>query len=196
MAVDFIIRLATGAISTVADYKDFIVFNWGGILAWERVIALLAGYLGLLAVFRMFGTATLNPSRNRWMPWCAVILLGLNYLYFEYANFLRHWIFIVAILLWQIYFLIKIIENSVAENPQKATKYWVGQALLIILSFGISYRGLMYQVIWIPALVGWIRHKKWQACKAFGLYVLSSIVGMGIIWWWYPYGFQRVLGMV
>jgi hypothetical protein len=190
VAADFIVKLVYGMVSGAQSYKDLVVWNWGGILIWGRIIALVVGFLGLLAVYELFLTKTFNPSQKKWIAWAAATILGLNFLYFEYANFFRHWVFVMAILLWQLYILVRMIETD-----SKRKIYWISQAILTICSFGISYLGIIFEVIWIPILIKWIREKRWAYLKEFSLYVLSVVIGMTAIIWWYPLGFQKIFGL-
>ncbi len=191
VVADFAIRILTHSVTGAESYKDFIVWNWGGVLEWSRLLSVLVGFLGLLAVFLMFGTATLNPSRKKWIQYAASTLLGLNYLYFEYANFFRHWVFILAIVLWQLYLLILMIES---DRHRKL--FWFLQWLLTVLTFGISYIGIAYEILWLPLLIIWIKNKEVANLKALGIYVLGVAVGVLGVILWYPYGFTRMLSIV
>lgn len=188
---DFLTTLVTGQVTGPESYKDHIVFDWGGILMWARVIASLVGFAGLVAVFLLFRTKTINPSQVVWVPYMATGTLAVSHLYFEYASFFRHWVFIVTFLLWQIYLAVRIIEVSGTSK-----RLWVGQGILTVASFGISYLSLIYQVFWIPVLYRWMRSRDWLRLKAFGWYVLSSCIGAALVIWWHPYAFVRILGLV
>ena len=188
---DFAFRLVTGAVTGAQSYKDFIVFNWGGILAWSRLLAVLVGFMGMVAMYLLFLTRAINPSRKRWIAYSATLLLGANYLYFEYANFFRHWIFVIVVLLWQLYLLVRIVES---ENDRKWL--WFAQVVLTVFTFGISYIGIMYEVIWLPVLVKWLRDRSWKKLKEFAWYILWTAAGSAFIIWWYPYAFEKILSVV
>ena len=191
IGADFIIHRMSGAVSGALGYKEFVVWNWGGILLCARIISVLFAYLGLMAIFLLFRTRKFNPSQNAWIPFVAVILLGFNYLFFEYSHFFRHWIFIVAILFWQIYALVRIVEQT-----ERRRAYWIIHVVLTVISFGISYLGIIYQIIWLPVLIQWLREKKWMQLKEWIGSTILVLVGCLLIVAWHPYGFSRLLGMV
>jgi len=191
VAVDYSLNLLKGTVAGAESYKDFIVWDWGGILEWARVIAVCAGFLGILAVYLIFSTATVNRSKNQLMPFIASFLLAGNYLYFEYTNFFRHWIFIVVIILWQIYFGIKIFESK-----EKRLLFWSAQTVLTIFVFGISYSGVLFLVFWVPFLFLWFKEKQWKLLKEFPIHTLIVLLGCAVMVWWHPYAFFRILGLV
>ncbi|KKS84811.1 MAG: hypothetical protein UV60_C0014G0008 [Parcubacteria group bacterium GW2011_GWA2_43_11] len=191
VVADYSINLLKGAVAGGESYKDFIVWDWGGILQWARVIAVCGGFLGLLAVYLIFDTKTVNRSRNQLAPFIASFLLAGNYLYFEYANFFRHWIFIVVIILWQIYFGIRIFESK-----EKRALLWSAQTVLTIFVFGISYSGIVFLVFWVPFLLVWFKEKQWKLLKEFLIHALIVLLGCAVMVWWHPYAFLRVLGLV
>ncbi|MEA2715126.1 MAG: hypothetical protein QOG91_154 [Candidatus Parcubacteria bacterium] len=188
--LDFAVRLISGAVSGPLSYKDFVVWNWGGILIWGRIIAVISGFTGMWATYLLFKTKTFNPSGAKWLATAAAVMVGLNYLYFEYMNFFRHWAFMLPILIWQIYLLVRIMETE-----RGRAKYWVGQALLTTAIFGISYLSIIFQVIWLPAIVRWVRKKDRIRFRELCWYVLGAAIGMALIVWWYPYGFMRTVSI-
>ncbi len=188
--LDFAYRYVIGEISQPLDYKDVVVWHWGGILAWARGIAVLIGFLGIYACFTLFSTKTLNLTGDRRIPWLAASLLATNYLYFEYSGAFRHWIIMVVLLLWQFVVLVWILEK---ENHRRWL--WVGQVLLTTAAFGISYLGLLYQVFWIPVLYTWWRERAWVYLREFGYHLIGVGGGLILMVLWHPYGFMRTFGL-
>ena len=188
--VDFGYRYVTGQIAHPLDYKNVVVWDWGGILIWARFTAVIGGLLGIVAMYLLFSTRTLNPTQDRWLPWIAACLLASNYLFFEYSGAFRHWVFMVTLLLWQFLIVIRTLE---AERNR--TVLWVWQVILAVCSFGISYLGLLYQVFWIPVLYSWWKKKNWLCLKEWGYHVGGVLVGMVLMILWHPYGFLRTFGL-
>lgn len=187
---DFAVRLATGVVHNALNYKDFIVWNWGGALAWARVIAVFAGLSSIIAVYQLFLTRTLNPSGNRNIAWLAASLLATNYLFFEYSGAFRHWLFVITFLLWQFVVFVWLLE---AEGNKKWL--WIAEVFLTVSIFGISYVGLIYQIFWIPVLLHWWRMGATKRLKEFCYYLLGVFSGVTLVILWHPYGFLRTFGM-
>jgi len=188
---DFATHFVRGDIAGAQDYKTYLLYNWGGIVLYARLTSVLAGFAGLIFLLKILSTKTVNSSGNRLVPWVGTLLLATNFMYFEYASFFRHWIFIIALLLGQIYYLIKIDEGDVLSTK----RYWVYEVFLTVTSFGISYVGAIFQVLWIPVLVRWIFGKKTKELKYFVYYVISVITLGALVVWWHPYAFFRILGL-
>jgi hypothetical protein len=188
---DYSIQFLTGHVSGPDAYKNYVVWDWGGILAWARVIATLAGYSALIAVFLLFRTVTINPAHTPWVPYVVASILGSSYLFFEYAGFFRHWIFIVALLLWQLYVAVLIFESL-----GSCKRLWAIQAVLTTLAFGISYLALVYEVFWLPLIYRWVRTRNRTRYREFVWYMFWSLAGMALMVWWHPYAFIRILGLV
>ncbi len=190
VATDYALKYATGVIEGADDYKTFIIWSWGGIAVNTRLTAVLVGFLGLIALFQLLTTKSLNPSGSRLLPYFGAFLLASNFYYFEYASFFRHWVFILVILLWQLYFAIRIYEGG-----GKNTRYWVYQTVLAVLGFGISYLSVLFQALWLPVLVAWWRQNNRIEIKQFFLFVTSFLVLAALIVWWHPHAFFRVFGL-
>ncbi len=178
-----------GAVRGASDYKNSILWNWGGILWKTRAISVFAGFFGLIAFYLFLNTKTINPSRNKYLPFLGSLMLASNFFYFEYASFFRHWIFIATLLVAQIYVLIKI-----AEDEEKSAKYWTYAGIISLVGFGISYIFIFFQTIWIPAM--WLRRRGENLIfwRRFRGYCAVSIFGMALIVWWHPYAFFRMFG--
>lgn len=188
--LDFAVRLITGTASSVADYKNFILWNWGGIVIFARLIAVSVGFLGLVGLFKLLSTRTFNPFRFELLPVIGTIVLATNFFYFEYASFFKHWIFICALLLWQLYYVVKIFEDT--ENMKR---YWVYAAVLLGVSFGISYLSLVFQIMWLPLLFLWWREGNKVKLKHFFVFIIGSLFAMMLIVVWHPHAFERILGL-
>ncbi len=187
---DYLIKLRQGVVNSSEEYKNAIIFDWGGIIIGDRVMAVFFSFLGLVFFFLFLNTKTINPSGNRWLALMGTVLLASNFYYFEYSNFFRHWIFIMALFLGQMYFIIRIIESAGQRRI-----YWIWYGALSLVSFGISYLGLLFQVIWLPVLLRWIRNRAITELKNLCRYLAIFIVGVLLIILWHPYGFFRILGL-
>ena len=181
------IQFALGKVQTPESYRDAVIWDWGGILMWGRLVAAFVGFLGLIAVYLLFTTRTVNPTQVRWVPYIAALTMGVSYLYFEYSGFFRHWIFIVTALLWQLYVAVLIVE---AETTKKW--HWLVQVLLAVVAFGTSYLAVLYQSFWLPIVIKWLREKDWTKLKHFVVHGVFVLVGFVLMVWWHPYAFVRL----
>lgn len=188
--LDFATQSISGAVSSVADYKNFILWDWGGIVIFARLIAAIAGFIGLVGLFKLLSTKTFNPFKSQLLPVIGTVVLATNFFYFEYASFFKHWVFICMFLLWQLYYIVKIFEE---EGNIK--RYWVYQLILTALSFGISYMSLVFQIMWLPILVYWWRKGNKLQLKRFFLFALGILIAMALIVMWHPHAFERILGL-
>lgn len=187
---DFTIQFATGAISSVTDYKNYILWNWGGIVIFARMTAVIVGFIGLIGLYKLLNTNTFNPLRYQLLPIVGVIVLATNFFYFEYASFFKHWIFICTILLWQLYYAVKIFEGD-----GNLKRYWVYEGAIIGASFGISYLSLVFQVMWVPLLVHWWNGRNFAQLKQFSFFMAGALLVMTLIVMWHPHAFERILGL-
>lgn len=189
VAADFAWKYLTGQVHNAEGYKQLILFDWGGVLFNIRTLSLLAGLLGLYLLWLLLNTQTVNPSRNRYLPYVGVLLLAGNFYYFEGSHFFRHWPFVAALLLVQFYSTVRLLEDGRA-------RWWVLSGVSVVVGFGISYVYLMYQVLWVPVLVRWIRARDWKALWASLRYAAWVLAGLLAIIVWHPYGFFRILGII
>ncbi len=190
IAGDLVAEAVWHGIRSPAEYRDFLLWDWGGVIVLLRVIAALISFAGLIAMFTLFHTRTLNPSGAPWLPWLATGLLATNYLYFSYGALFKHWVVVVTVLLWQLYCALRIYE---AEGRKR---YWIASVILGIISFGVSYLPIMYQVMWIPLLAVWILKKDVARLKEFAWFGALYGAGCALVVFWHPYAFIRMLGMV
>jgi len=189
VVADYGSKLISGEIKTADDYKNFIIWDWGGIIWKLRIIATAASFLGLWGMYRLLLTRTINPEQNKLLAWVGTLFLAANFYYFDNASFFRHWAFVVPLLLVQWYLMIRIVENGEKKI------FWLWQAIFSLASFGISYVGILFQLMWLPVLAGWWGEKNSQQLKRFGAYVGSVLGGMAFIVWWQPHSFFRVIGL-
>jgi hypothetical protein len=184
------IQFLQGNVSTPESYRDAVIWDWGGILMWGRLVAAFVGFLGLIAVFQLFTTQTINPTKARWVPYLAAVTMGTSYLYFEYSGFFRHWIFIVVALLWQLYFAVRVVEVETVK-----WWHWATHVALALVGFGTSYLAVVYQLFWLPIFYKWFREKEWQKLKGFVAHGIAMVAGMALIIVWHPYAFFRLFAL-
>lgn len=188
---DFGLKRISGAVKSGEEYKNYILFDWGGIVWKARSISVLAGFLGLVGLLCILLTKTINPSHNAKLAVFGTSLLAVNFYYFEYSSFFKHWIFLITALIWQLYLLIRI-----HENPNRARMYFVYQGVIAGLSFGVSYLALVSQVIFIPSLFLWIKKKQKDILRSFLWFVGVASVIIIICILWHPRSIIRILGLV
>jgi len=186
--IDAGIHYISGAVRSAEDYKNFILYDWGGIVIWGRIIAVLFSLFGLLAVYKF-----LEGEKNRYgFNTAALIgtgLLAVNFYFFEYSHFIKHWIFIVTALLIELWTLRRIVEGC-------GSKWWILHALAALFAAGISIISLGYLVMWIPVLVKWLRASETAQLRRFARLVYSIIIGVLLIVLWHPYVITRYLGFL
>lgn len=182
------VKFFSSAIHTAEDYKNYILYDWGGIVIWGRIIAILFSLLGLFAAYKF-----LEGDKNKY-GWSSVALVGTgllaaNYYFFEYSHFIKHWIFIVTALLVELWTLRRIVEGG-------GTKWWVFHAGAALFSAGISFISLGYLVMWGPVLVKWYREKNFTQLKKFLRLTYAIIIGSLLLIFWHPSVIARYLGYV
>lgn len=182
---DFVIHRLNGSIHTSEEYRALITYDWGGLLYESRWLAVLAGVLGLLGAWQLFLEPAINPERRRLLPFFLTGLLATNFYYWKYTHFFRHWIFLVALLVWQIVFILRIERGGKKKD-------WIGAWACAVAGFGVSYVFLLYQVMWLPLLVRWVRARDLSRVKPFILYSLAILAGAGILTWWLPSSLNHI----
>lgn len=191
VVADFAWRYVTGVVDSAESYKAFMIWDWGGIVKGIRLTAIFSMLLGLFVTYRLAATTTLNPSGSKYVPHLVTVLIGVNYYYFEYSNFATHWAYVLPLLLLQLYSLFRIQETN-----GMVKKYWIIHAFASVVSFGVSYMGMIFMVMWVPALYQMWRTKNGALFKGF-LYCVGGIVlGYALIIWWHPYAFVRYLSFL
>jgi hypothetical protein len=190
VVADFATKFATGAIHSSNDYKNYILWDWGGIVSKMRLISVIAGFLALWALYALLMTRTVNPSQKRSLAVVGVVLLACNFYFFEYSSFFKHWVYVITGLIGQIYFLVKIVEDR-----EHTRTYYIWQGILFVGTFGISYLSVLTQIIFLPVLIKWLKEKDKQMLRAFGIYLVCLIIPLILIVWWHPRSFLRLVSL-
>lgn len=178
---DFVLSSVSSGIWSVTEYKNHILYDWGGIVANSRIIALLVGYLGIVALYKILTTKLINPDKNQLPVILGVLVLATNFYYFEYSSFFKHWVFILVPLLWQLYILL-----LMYEYPERIKKYFVLQALLAVAAFGVSYLSLLSQIILLPLFIRLVMSRDKNIGWGFFTYFATLIPLSAIVIAWHP----------
>ncbi len=180
-------------VASPLQYRDHVIWDWGGILMFGRGLSVLIGFVGLVIFARILLLSEVNPPHRLWPVVLAVLLLATEYFFFHYTAHFRHWVFLITILLAQayLYFLMR-------RNGFRLWRHWFIQAVLSVTTFGISYLGILFNIVWAPDFIKWIiqprKNKGVLACAfAYGAAVLT---GAAVMVWWHPYAFFRIIGIV
>jgi hypothetical protein len=191
VAFDFAWKYVTGVVRTAEDYKHYIIWDWGGIIRNIRATAILSMLLGLIVVYKIASTSSYNVSRNKYIPYMTVVLVAVNYLYFEYSHFAIHWTYVLPLLFAQWYTLILIVES-------KGNKFWFWfwHGLAVVVSFGVSNVSLIYLSMWWPALYTMLRERDLALFKKYILAMLGTATGCVLMVAWHPYAFFRNLSFI
>jgi len=177
-----------GHIKSVEEYRDYIVWDWGGIVYNARFIALVTGFIGIILFFLLMREfAKINDVYPAFL---GSLLLATNLLYFVYASFFRVWIFIVVILLWQLYIAVLIEKGRV-----QLLKGFVLSAFLGVLSFGLNYVSLVLQVFWLPYVYKWFKCKDKQKLVGFSIFIFTYLFLAILVIGLYPDAFFRIVNM-
>ncbi len=179
----------SGRIHDAESYRALITRDMGGMLMTSRWLAVLAGFFALYGVYRLFRSKQLNPEGRVLWAWLAVVGLALDPFFFKYSHFLRHWIFIVAVLIWNLVFVLR-----VADKPDDK-KAWVGLWATSVFGFGISFISLFYQAAWLPTLWSWIRAKRRNHFKYFAAYGAALVSAIALLVAWDPFPYIRLIRM-
>lgn len=186
VVLDFAVKYVTGVARSAEEYKSVFIWDWGGILRNIRVTALLSMAIGLLFVYQILSTTSVNPSRSPWLPIVGTVLLGFNYYYFQYSHFAFHWAYILPLLLAQLYTFVRIYETDGSVR-----KYWWWHGFTVVASFGISYIGVIFLVFWVPWLYTQIKTKNVEILRKFLCLVGGTLLGWIAIVAWHPFAFIR-----
>ncbi len=190
VVVDVGYRFATGAIHTLSEYGLSVIGDWGSLIFLARWWSSFAGVVLLVGVYRLFQTKTFNPLSRTWIPYLSAIFIGSDYLVFKHSHFFRHWIFLCAIFIWTMVHIVRLHETRGASRQA-----WLWLGAITVAGFGISYISVLYQIMLLPILVGWVQAKHVFAVKRFGGYVVSMLVACTALVWWNPTPFLRLVGM-
>ncbi|MCC6564001.1 hypothetical protein IT087_03850, partial [Candidatus Uhrbacteria bacterium] len=182
-------QFVAGNIKDAESYRALITRDMGGMLVASRWLAVLAGFFALLGVYRLFQSKRINPEgKTRWI-WLAVFGIALDPFFFKYSHFYRHWIFIIAVLVWNIVFVLRI-----AEKPEDK-KAWIGLWATSAFGFGISFISLFYQAALFPVLWSWAKAKRVVAIKFFAAYAAALAGAMVLLVAWNPFPYLRLVRM-
>lgn len=184
--VDFASKYASGIVHSASQYRDYIIFDWGGIIFNLHVTAVFASLLGLYAAYCLMRTKTMNPSGSRWLPYLSVGLVAINFYFFEYSHFAKHWSFIIPLILLQYYSYVRITETDGVGR-----KYWLIHSAATILIFGISYVGILSLLMWVPWLLDVMQTRDGKRFRPFVMYSLLMLAGFIVMFAWDPYAFIR-----
>lgn len=191
VVIDFASKWMHGLIHSAGDYQNYILYDWGGIVFWLHITAVLASLLGLYAIWLLLATRTMNPAGRRWLPYLGTALVAVNFYFFEYSHFAKHWAFIIPLAIVQFYCLVRI-----HETDGEGHKYWIIHAIATVLIFGISYGGVIFLVMWVPWLAIILKDKNWPLLKKFLLYAVVITLGSALMVAWDPYPFIRNISLV
>ncbi len=188
---DFTVRFVTGEVSGADDYKNFILWNWGGIVLGIRITATLVSLMTLIFVYKILSLESINEKKDMLLAFFGTTIVGLNFYFFEYSHFFKHWVFVIFFLVAQIYFALRL-----REVDGKRSIYWILHGICFVLSFGINYLSAIYAIAFLPLLyLLWIKKDK-VARKYIYLYVGGVSFTSLLILLWHPYAFLRYLGFL
>lgn len=191
VAADFVWKYLTGVVQTAEEYKRYILWDWGGILLWIRATGLLSMALGLVVLYKLFDTVTLNPTRSRYLPYLAPVFVGINYFYFQYSHFAIHWSYVIPCLFLQLYTLVRIVETGGSKRS-----LWVIHGVATAVSFGVSYFSILFLSMWLPVLWRMWKDRSRQLLQGF-LYLGGWLsVAFLLIIWWHPHAFFRIISFM
>jgi len=181
------IKYLKGDIHSAQDYKQSVLFDWGNIVIFCRIISVLFA-IGFLCALYYFFKSSIKKSFSK-EALLMVSLLAVNYYFFEYSNFFKHWIFAMSALGMQWLSLKYILED-------KGKKWWIIHVIVTLFAAGVSYVSLSHLIIWIPVIVSWIRRKEWTKFIPLIRMFYTVIMGMLLIIWWHPVILFRYFSMV
>lgn len=188
--IDFVTTgLETGSFSA-ESYKNHVIWDWTGILFWARLLAFGVSLLALWAVYLIANRLAGDHKYKLVMALSVVLLMATNFHFFEYATYYRHWIFVITVLLFQVYFLVRL-----RQEEGKGVFSWVMLGLLAITTFGLSYFGIFFQIMWLPIAIQWLYQKRIDLLKKLLIYTVAVTVGWALIVAWVPGPFYRAIGI-
>lgn len=189
VVADVGIQYVKGVVHDPESYRALITRDMGGMLIASRWLAVFAGFFALFGIYRLFQSKQLNPDGKTWWMWLAVVGIALDPFFFKYSHFYRHWVFIIAILIWNLVFVFRI-----ADKPDDK-KAWFGLWATSAFGFGISFISLFYQAALFPLLWRWTREKHVIAWKYFLAYGVSLAAAIALLVAWDPFPYFRLIRM-
>lgn len=188
VVADFAEKMLLGKIHSALDYRDYIIWDWGGIVWKARLISVLFSFLILVILFKLFSTKTFNPKGNKLLPIVAPLILASNFIFFEYGHVFKHWIFVLFSLAGMLYSVVRLYETN-------EKKYYTHSFLYTIFGFGVSYLNGIFLIMWLPLLIKSIKNKKYQDLKRFFIFATILVVAAAVVVVWNPHPFVRLLGL-
>ncbi|KAA0205821.1 hypothetical protein EDM68_04410 [Candidatus Uhrbacteria bacterium] len=189
VAFDAAAQFASGRVRNAEDYRALITRDMSGMLVAARWLAVLAGFVALWGAYRLLRSPRLNPDACPWWPWLVAFGIALDPFFFKYSHLFRHWVFVVAVLVWGLVFTMRLAERH------DDTRAWVGLWFVNTLGFGISFLTPLYQAMLLPLLWRWARERNraaWTRAVAYGGALLASCA---LIVAWNPFPYARILRM-
>lgn len=190
VVADFIVAVTSDGVRTAQAYRDRVIWDWGGIVIWARITVVLASILGFYFMYKVLMTHTCNPSQSSILALSGTTLVALNYYYFQYSHFFKHWIFVLVILLIQVYLTILLFETD-----GKNISHWISHGVLGVAGFGISYISMLFYVAFIPTAICLWRIGEDARTRLVKYVLLVSAGGLAVILW-HPHAFIRYLGFL
>lgn len=176
-------------VRTPDAYRSLLIRDMAGPLVAMRWITVLVGFLALYGAYCLFKLSRFNPDKQAWWPWFMVLAIAIDPFFFKYSHFYRHWVFIIAVLIWNIVF-----ATRLADKPEDK-KAWLGLWVTNIFGFGISFISLLYQAALLPAVWNWLRKKNKKTLSYFAGYCAALIAGVAAIVAWNPFPYLRLVRM-
>jgi hypothetical protein len=181
--LDAATQFGSGVVHSVEEYKHFILYDWGGIDVWGRIITVFFSFITLYAVFRLF-----RDSRESFLvSLLGVLLVATNFYFFEYSHFIKHWPFLITGLVIGLWSLFRIVEEG-------GKRWWVLHTLATLFGIGIGYISVVFFVMWIPVLILWFRSNMYPKLLSFVRMCAWIVAGTLALIVWAPYPFFRLLG--
>lgn len=187
VGADVAYRFMINNVRSALDYKTALVLDWTSLLFFTRLISMFFSLLCLYGIWLLFKTETLNPNKNKWIPIVGLLAIALNFYFFMYSGFFRHWIFNCFSLVWQMYALVRINETG-------KKKYWYLLWAATTFGVGISFIPVFYQIMLLPLLVVWFRKKDYGKLKQLAYYLIGLAAAFAILFLWSPYPYIKLLG--
>ena len=109
VVLDFGEKFISGRIQNSNQYKNYILWNWGGIAWKNRVIATIFSFAVIILVFMLCNTRTLNQAGAK-DTYFYLRSVGNKFLFLNTQVF-RHWVFVLFSLVGLIYCLVRLYES-------------------------------------------------------------------------------------
>ncbi len=188
---DFAYRCASEQVCSASAYKNFLLWDWGGVVIGIRILAVFMSALGLFFVYKIFNLETVNPKQSTYVPLLVTALVAVNFYYFEYSHFFKHWVVVLTALLGQVYFALRVFETRGV-----CVVHWFWHGVFTVVSFGVSYLSAIYMVAFLPMAVSLWRSGNRVLRKTMLYYAAGVAVAALCVVWWHPYALIRLLGVL